>query len=199
MTHCLKLTGIALFWIFAGAPALSAQPQWRYEVNQYGYREAFLEQKSAVLGTDCLTRLEFNAASGDSKGHIAMLSLEFTVSPIAPIKGFDFGYFEGPDAPAGSQKLMRITVTKGGKPFVHRLSLGGWLSAEVEDGFVFNASHPTRNRRGAVRKILDQVQQGAESIEVAIIDGHNHAIALSATFPLAGSKQAIEALLKTGG
>jgi hypothetical protein len=40
------------------------------------------------------------------------------------------------------------------------------------------------------------VAQGAESIEVAIIDGRNHAIAVAATLPLTGSKPAVEALLK---
>jgi hypothetical protein len=44
--------------------------------------------------------------------------------------------------------------------------------------------------------VLDQVLQGAESLEVAIIDGKDHTIVLSATFPLAGSKSAIESLLK---
>jgi hypothetical protein len=196
MAHCFNLTAIALFSVLAAAPTLSAQPQWRYEVNQYGYKQVFLEQKATVLGSNCSTRLEFNAATRDRKDSTGYLSLEFTVSPMSSIKGFDFGYFEGVGAPVGGQKLMRITLTKGGKSSVHKWSPIGWLSAEVHGGFVFSANNPTRDKQGQVRKVLDQVLQGAESLEVAIIDGRNHAIVLSATFPLTGSRSAIEALLK---
>ena len=92
---------------------------------------------------------------------------------------------------------MRVTVTKGGRSFIHTLILTGFLSSEyLDDGFVFAANNLTRNKQGQVRKVLDQVLQGAESLEVAVIDGNNHAIVLSATFPLTGSKGAIEALLK---
>ena len=91
---------------------------------------------------------------------------------------------------------MKVTVTKGGRPFIHTLGAGGYLSsAYVDDGFVFHANNLTRNKQGQVRKVLDQVLQGAESLEVAVIDGKDHAMVLSATFPVTGSKPAIEALL----
>ena len=197
MAYYFKLTGIAFFLFFAGAPTPFAQSQWRYEVNQYGLRQAFIEQKSIVLGSTCSTRLQFNATQDHGKDIEGVLALEFTVSPMSSIKGFDFDYFEGPDAPVGAQKLMKVTVTKGGRPFIHTLILSGSLGSEyVDDGFVFEANNLTRNKQGQVRKVLDQVLQGAESLEVAVIDGNNHAIVLSATFPLTGSKGAIEALLK---
>jgi hypothetical protein len=104
------------------ASKLLAQPQWQYTVNQYGYRQAFIEQESIVLGSNCSTHLEFNAATRIRKDSIPYLSLKFTVSPYSSIKGFDFEYFHGVGAPVGEQKLMRVTVIKGGKPFVHKLS-----------------------------------------------------------------------------
>ena len=197
MAYYFKLTGIAFFLFFAGAPTPFAQSQWRYEVNQYGLRQAFIEQKSIVLGSTCSTRLQFNATQDRAgKGITGILALEFTVSPISSIKGFDFEYFHGVGAPLGDQKLMRVTVTKGGRPFIHTLGAGGYLSsAYVDDGFVFHANNLTRNKQGQVRKVLDQVLQGAESLEVAVIDGKDHAMVLSATFPVTGSKPAIEALL----
>lgn len=200
MAHCLKLTGIALFLFFAGAPALFAQSQWQYELYQHsdsGMRQAFIEQKSIVLGSTCSTRLQFNATQDRGKDIDGVLALEFTVSPMSSIKGFDFDYFEGPDAPVGAQKLMKVTVTRGGRSFIHTMILSGSLGSEyLDDGFVFEATNLTRYKQGQVRKVLDQVLQGAESLEVAIIDGNNRAIVLSASFPLAGSKPAIEALLK---
>ena len=200
MTYPLKLTGVAFFLFFAGAPALFAQSQWQYELyhhSESGMRQAFIEQKSSVLGSTCSTRLQFNATRDRGKGITGVLALEFTVSPISSIKGFDFEYFDGPDAPVGAQKLMRVTVTKDGRSFVHSLIPVGYLGTEyIDDAFVFAANTYTRNKQSEVRKVLEQVLQGAESLEVAIIDGNNHAIVLSATFPLAGSKPAIEALLK---
>jgi hypothetical protein len=195
MAYYFKLTGIALFLFFAGAPTPFAQSQWRYEDNQHPPRHAFIEQTSIVLGSTCSVRLQFNATR-DNKNGDGVLALEFTVSPMSSIKGFDFEYFEGPGAPVGAQKLMRVTVTKGGRPFIHTLILTGFLSSEyLDDAFVFAANNLTRNKQGQVQKVLDQVLQGAESLEVAIIDGKDHAIVLSATFPLTGSRSAIEALL----
>lgn len=91
---------------------------------------------------------------------------------------------------------MRVTVTKAGQPSVHMLSLGGWLSAEVKDGFVFSATNQTRDKQGPVRQIITQILQGADSIEVAVIDGSNHAIVLSATFPLKDSQPVFAALVR---
>jgi hypothetical protein len=198
MAYYCKLTGIAFFLFFAGVPTPFAQSQWQYKGSQYEYglRQAFIEQTSTVLGSTCSVRLQFNAAQ-DSKAGDGVLALEFTVSPMSSIKGFDFEYFHGIGAPVGAQKLMRVTVIKGGRPFVHMFSPIGILSSQyLDDGFVFIANNLTRNKQGKVRKVLDQVLQGAESLEVAVIDGKDHAIVLSATFPLAGSKPAIEALLK---
>jgi len=195
MLPWLTLTTMVFVSVLAGAPMLFAKGQWHYEINQYKFRKAFIEQTSVVLGSNCSTRLQFNVTH-DGKGSTGMMALEFTVSPITRIKDFDFGYFEGPGAPVEGQKLMRVTVTKDGQPSVHMLRLGGWLSAEVNDGFVFSASHHTRDKQGQVRTVITQVLQGADSIEVAVIDGRNHAIALSATFPLKGSQPVFEALLR---
>ena len=196
MGYCLKLSAIAFFLFFAAAHASFAQSQWRYEDNQHPPRHAFIEQTSIVLGSTCSARLQFDATQ-DNKNGDGVLALELTVSPMRSIKDFDFDYFEGPGAPVGGQKLLRVTVIKGGRLFIHRLSLTGFLSSEyLDDGFVFEASNLTRDKQGQVRMVLDQVLQGAESLEVAIIDGNDHAIILSATFPLTGSKPAIAALLK---
>ena len=197
MRHSAKLTGIALYALLAAAPTLHAQSKWRYEVTEHGLRQAFIEQKSVVLGSSCSTLLQFNATQDRIDKSIAgSTALEFTVSPMSSIKGFDFEYFHGVGAPVGDRKLMRITITKGGKPIVQMLGAGGYLSAYVDDGFVFYVHDLTRDKQSQVRKVLDRMLQGGESLEVAIIDGHDDSIVLSATFPLAGSKPAIEALLK---
>lgn len=186
---------IAIISILSASSYLPAQSQWTYAVNQHGFRKTTLQQPSVILGVNCSTRLEFHCTQ-DSKGATGMLALQFTVFPIAPIKNFDFGYFEGPDAPVGGQKLMKVTLSKAGKQTTYSMRLGGWLSGEIEDGFVFSANSKTRDRSGQIRKVLDQVIQGAESIEVAIIDGKNRSTILKTTFPLIGGKASFEAILK---
>jgi len=199
----LQVTGIAFFVFLSGVTTAFAQSQWRYEVDRFGNsphdenRRAVIEQKSTILGSTCSTRLQFTATQDHGKGITGPLALYFTVSPMSSIKGFDFEYFDGPFSPLGNQKLMTVTVTKGGRSFIHRLGLTGYLSSEhLDDGFVFETSNLTRNKQGEVRKLLDEALQGAESLEVAVVDGKDHTIVLSATFPLMGSKTAIEALLK---
>ena len=108
MAYYCKLTGIAFFLFFAGVPTPFAQTQWVYEVyQQHGMRQAFIEQQSIVLGSTCSTRLQFNATQDHGKDRIGVLALEFTVSSMSSIEGFDFEYFDGPGAPVGAQKLMR--------------------------------------------------------------------------------------------
>lgn len=46
--------------------------------------------------------------------------MEFTVFPISSIKDFDFDYFEGPGAPVGSQKLMRVRSPRVAIPLFTR-------------------------------------------------------------------------------
>lgn len=197
MVRCLMVTAIALFGALAGAPALFAQSQWRYEVNQHGLRQAFIERRFVVLGANCSTRLQFKATRDRPGKNIAgVVALEFTVSPMSSIRGFDFEYFHGAGAPVGDRKLMRITIARGGRALMYTLGAGGFLSAEVRDGFVFHSENLTRDKQGQVRQVLDQLRQGAESIEVAMIDGKDRTIVLSATFPLTGSKPAIHALLE---
>jgi hypothetical protein len=157
MADYFKLTGITFFLFFVAAPASFAQSRWRYEDNQHSPGHAFIEQTSIVLGSTCSVRLQFDATQ-DNKNGDGVLALEFTVSPMSSIKGFDFEYFDGPLAPVGGQKLMRVTITKGGRHFIHTLILSGYLSDEyLDDGFVFEASNLTRNKQGQVRKVLDQV------------------------------------------
>ncbi|MBI4912196.1 MAG: hypothetical protein HY823_05625 [Acidobacteria bacterium] len=174
---------------------LPAQSGWGIQAGPSGLRKASIQQEATVMGAKCTTRLQFTCTQ-DSPGAAGVLALEFTVAPITPLKGFDFGFFEGPGAPAGAKGLMRLTVTRAGKPSVHSLRLGGWLSAEVEDGFVFASNQRTRQKTGPVRQVLNQVLEGAETLEVAIVDGRNPSTVLKARFPLAGSGPALRSLLK---
>ena len=91
---------------------------------------------------------------------------------------------------------MSITLAKAGKQIRFQESLGGWVSAEVEDGFVFGAGTPTINRNGSMRKVSNQITGGAETIEVAVTDCKNSSKIVSVIFPVANGRESFKSLLK---
>ncbi len=175
--------------------SVHAQEQWKFSVNQYDLRESYIDQQADVLGVPCTSRLKFMCTQ-DQKGATGYLSMELTIAPYSKIAGFDFEFFEGPDAPVGGKKLLSITLAKAGKQIRFQESLGGWVSAEVEDGFVFGAGTPTKNRNGSMRKIINQMIGGTETIEVAVTDGKKPSRVVSVIFPVANGRECFNALLK---
>lgn len=180
---------------FLSMPATIEKTPWKFSMNQYGIRETYINQKSDVFGIPCMTRLRFTCTQ-DSKGATGFIAMEFTVSPFSKIKGFDFGYFEGPDAPGNNKKLMRISLTYKKKQTRFQVSPGGWVSAEIEDGFVFGAGTPTRDKDGYMRKVVEAVLKGAESIEVDVVDGADPSKIIAVTFPIADGKERFQALMR---
>jgi hypothetical protein len=180
---------------FLSLQPLKAQSPWKFTVNQYGLRETYFDGNSVVLGVPCSTRLKF-ICTQDNKGTTGYLSMEFTIAPSSKIPGFDFEYFEGPDAPAGGKKLMTITLTQGGRQTKFQGGLGGWFSAEVDDGFVFGSGTPTRTKTGYMRKVVEGILGGAESIEVAVSDGNDPSKVIVVTFPVATGKPSFQALMQ---
>lgn len=202
MTRFIRAAVIGFSVLVAGASTACAPPPWQYEVDRFAsrpeaeLRRAFIEQESILLGSRCSARLEFTVTRDDGAGATGMLNLEFTVSPAGSIPDFDFQYFEGPDAPARGQTLMTITVTQGSEHVVRTFGQNGYWSAEVDDGFAFQTASMTRDRESDVRRLLDQLREGARSIEISVTDGRNPAIVLSASFPLSSSEAVFEALLE---
>jgi hypothetical protein len=175
--------------------SLHAEEPWKFSVNQYDLKETYIDQQVVVLGVPCTSRLKFMCTQ-DQKGATGYLSMEFTITPYSRIAGFDFEFFEGPDAPIGGKKLLIITLAKAGKQIRFQESLGGWVSAEIEDGFVFGSGTPTKNRNGYMRKVINQIIGGAETIEVAVTDGKNPSKVVSVIFPAAKGRESFKSLLK---
>ena len=175
--------------------SLYAEEQWKFTVNQYDLRETYIDQQADLLGVPCASRLKF-ICTQDQKGTTGYLTMEFTIAPYSKIAGFDFEFFEGPDASVGGKKLLSITLAKAGKQIRFQESLGGWVSAEVEDGFVFGVGTPTKNRNGSMRKVINQITGGAETIEVAVTDCKNSSKIVSVIFPVANGRESFKSLLK---
>jgi hypothetical protein len=193
--HLAWFAAAAVFVSILSLQPLKAQSPWRFAVNQYGLRETYFDENSVVLGVSCSARLKFICAQ-ESEGATGTVSMEFTISPSSKIPGFDFEYFEGPDAPADGKKLMKITLTQGGRQTKFQVGLGGWFSAEIDDGFVFGSGTPTRTKTGDMRKVVERILGGAESIEVAVSDGNDPSKVIVVAFPVATGKPSFQALMR---
>lgn len=164
-------------------------------------RHAFIEQKATGLGEHCSARLQFWATQDLGKDALGSLALDLTVSPIRSIKGFDFDYFVGEDGRASNQTFIRVTVFKSGERFVHCFGVYGLYEYKYDPftgytGMTFETNNLIDNKQGPVWKLVDQLLKGADRMETVVIDGKNHATILTVTFPLAGSKPTLAALLK---
>jgi hypothetical protein len=181
----------------ASPQLLRAQSHWTYSVNNHGLKEMHIDQRATILGRSCITRLKF-ICTHDSKdgGASGALSMELTIAPATEIKEFNFDFFEGPDAPVGKQELMKIVLIRGATRTEFRVPVGGWASAEGEDGFSFGTSSLTRDKTGHVRKILNGILSGAESIQVSVIDGIDPTKVISASFPTAPDLQSFRELMQ---
>lgn len=176
---------------------LHAQGIWQYSRNQFDRREVHTRKNVTVFGTPCSALLTFICTQDSKDKHITgMLSLEFTISPASKVHGFDFEYFEGPGAPGGGQTLMTITLVSGEKHSRFQVPLSGWWSADVDDGFTFGTSTPTRDRNGYMRKIVAGILGGAESIEIEIVDGPRKKKAILATFPVSADRHHFQAMMQ---
>jgi len=195
MTFPIKMRLATLIVAFFSLSPLIAQEQWKFSVNQYDLRETHFDKKSTILGIPCITRLKFQCAQ-DGKGATGYLSMYFTISNSSKITGFDLGYFDGPGAEVGKKKLMRITLMKNGVKSEFHVGLSGTGSAEIDDGFVFETGTPTKNKNGYMRKIVDEILAGAESIEVAVVDGKDHSKVIVGSFPLTNGRQGFQGLLQ---
>lgn len=206
LVRCFGVATLAGFALLVGAPAASAQPpQWHYHVTKPdGMRHAFVEQKASDLGEHCSTRLQFWASQDLGKDALGSLALDLTVSPVhlCSFKGFDFDHFVDEDGHASNQTFIRVTVFRGSKRFVHRFGVYGLYEYNDEDpysgytGMTFETNNLIDNKHSPMRKLVDQLLKGADRIEIAVIDGKNHATLFSGTFPLAGSKPPLAAMLK---
>ncbi|MGA3085921.1 MAG: hypothetical protein ABSE95_14180 [Thermodesulfobacteriota bacterium] len=198
----VKLFRRAPFFIAAaimlfGPQSSPAQDNWKYSVNQYDLREVSTEQKLTIFETPCIARLKFICTQDSrDKSATGYLSLEFTISPASKVQGFDFGYFEGPDAPVGAKKLMKITLIQGEKRSSFQVPLNGWLSAEVDDGFTFGTGTPTRNKIGYMRKVVEAILAGADSIEVIVFNGPHRNKSIAAIFSVAADRLHFKAMMQ---
>lgn len=189
-----KFLSLAIVAFFS-VPSLMAQEHWKLSVNQYGLREVWADSKSVILGVPRQTRLHFMCTQ-DGKGSTGYLSMHFMFSDSSNISGFDLGYFDGPGAPVGLKKLMTITLIKAGKRTRFQVGLSGTGTSDLKDGYTFETGTPTKNKNGYMRKVVSEILTGAESIEVAVVDGHDPSKAITASFLLMGGRECFEGMMK---
>jgi hypothetical protein len=93
-----------------------------------------------------------------------MCGLEFGVQGFDEIKEFNFHDFEGPNPNA--EALITIKVNPGQE---HVVRPAGWCSSR--DRFTFGYEYQLKGKNvGVIESILDDIKNGANSIEITVTD-----------------------------
>jgi hypothetical protein len=111
-------------------------------------------------------------------GPLDSTALELVV-PESERAGFDFGPFEGPDAPAGA--LTRLLVTEGRAAARVSTAVAGWYSGDVPGAFVLEVYRDRRDAQPILRLLTSLASDGAHLRWSQLGHGRN-AGSITATF-----------------
>ena len=122
----------------------------------------------------------------------------YTVKRARDMKNFNFTDFEGPDAPAGAKKLVRVIVYSKSHNVTAKVSVTGGLKGDDPDAFEF--SFAARGyRKGDITRLVDTIRQGASMISVTVHDYRDSKKTIHTDFSTTGASNAVDRLMKNCG
>lgn len=188
----LAALGLALL---AGLPARAqnTDERWSPVTRQYNTVEMTYRAVAPLMDRKVPIALRFWCNS-TRKGGVGGLGLEIVVGDYEALAPFDFLAFEGPDAPAGGQKLVHVAMRRSGKPPVAvTTAVNGWISPDPP-GFAFGVPGLVTERTSPGKSILSTLADGADALEVAITDFRDRTRTLQLGVPVAGHRAEFQAL-----
>lgn len=176
-----------------------SQNNWHYSTDKNDLRQMYMEQSIKVFGQACTGQLRF-ICTQDDKNYpddiSGALSMEFTIYPVSKIKNFNYMGFQESEYPAKNKDLIKITLINNKKRTEFKAPLGSWWNGYIKDAFTFGYSTLTKDKSGNMRKILDQILSGAQTIEITVYNKTDQQKFITASFPLASGKKQFQALMK---
>jgi hypothetical protein len=155
--------------------------EWETSVAENGMVEISTSTKSIIFGTERVVLLHIYCSKyekHESKTAKGMCGLEFDVSSANEIKEFYFGDFEGPTPNA--EAVMTIKANPGQE---HVIRPAGWYSAVDPVRFAFGFDYQLKGKNvGVVGGLLDDIKNGANSIEITITDSREPSKKIHASF-----------------
>lgn len=171
-----RLMQPAILAAFMVANSVEASGPWQFEAVAKGPRKL---TASGVITTpngnrDC--KLIFTASAGNPITY----AMDLRVAAVTEVKDFHFDDFEGPDATV-TQKLFKIGLAGGKKPFEFSFCPAGGYVSEPKNGFSFGCYE--KGKRNPLFILLAEASKGSGKIYVRIMDSKSPKVVMQAEFP----------------
>lgn len=147
----LKTTIFAALACAAAAAAATA-PDWTLEVSEHGLRRATGHGSARFGEAEVPATLQLMCKPGAE----GALSWVLTIERSAELVGFDFGAFEGPDAPARSQPLSRLDLNGGILRTGFAVATRGGFVDGTSFAFQFAAPATAASQGGLLAEAVDE-------------------------------------------
>lgn len=184
----------ALLSLALSATALAADdaPGWSLEVNDHGLRRATAHGTATWGATQVPATLQLMCRSGED----GTVSWTLAVERSSELVGFDFGAFEGPDAPTNEKMLSRLDLDGG----ILRTGFATATTGAYVDGarfaFQFSAPATAASQAGLLAEAVDET---SEAIRWAVTSPERADAKLEAEFSAEGAAPVLrDAMLGCG-
>lgn len=130
------------------------------------------------------------------KGYI---NFAYGVRDIDAIKGFNFGEFEGPDAPAGTKKLVTVMARTSKENIIIKTSVSGGRTIGNDPGafeFRFGANI---HSKGEMMRLANALARGVSTLSVTVQDSRDRRKILYTEFPVTNAANVVAHMLKECG
>lgn len=184
-----RLTRSAILAAFMVAGSAQASGPWLFETVAKGPRRL---TAAGVMTTPNGNR-DCSLILTASTGRPVTYQLDLRVAGATEVKDFHFDDFEGPEAKV-TQKLFKIGVVGGKKPFEFSFCPAGGYVADPKNGFSFGCyEQGNKNRLFA---LLTEASKGSGRIYIKILDSKSPKVTLQAEFPLEDAAGSFQALIR---
>jgi hypothetical protein len=184
----------ALSTISAANPTPAPQGKWVAERSDQGQRSLSYNATVPLLGKPTRVTVSFNCDPLVSKQINGTLGFDVYVDNVAALKPFRFSDFEGPDATTNGRKLMRVAITRPGKP-LYTVDLMPSGSTPAEGSFVLGTAEVSKLTKSPQRTLLQMLAEGAERFDITVTDPKNPKLKLEISVPVADKQAEFKTLI----
>jgi hypothetical protein len=162
---------------------------WHFSANEYDLRTAQITSDGSANDRAIHTMLSVECSPGLG----GTIGINYFVYNVKSAGSFNFNAFEGPDAPASSQKLVDIDVMTSHGTIKVKTSVSG--SYAEYDIFRFGL-YAMNTGNSDVKRIAEALMKGANTIIITVHDMKNPALQLKTNFSALNASPVIEKTLK---
>ena len=183
----MRLLRLALVVAAVLNPSVIHAQEWKYSKDANGLHAAEVSSNGKTPDQEATTTLRLYCRKG-------FAGISYSVHGISRIKSFDFADFEGPNAPASSELLVKVAVRLKKRTINLNLRAAGQLSMET-DTFEFILAH-SDDPKSDFNKLIRAINGSGSSIAVTVQSYKDRTKTIYTEFPLKAASMTIEKALK---